>query len=131
MATFCMLVAFLFGCLAYVAAGWSPEALPEREKLGAFLVEHKDWLTFFAAFLPAAGAALAGIRETGDFGKVAEHSTKTAAALSELQRKIARAEGELNLEETGDALLATARVLSADLAAWQSVYGHKRLDLPA
>ncbi len=32
---------------------------------------------------------------------------------------------------TADMLIETARVLSEDLAAWQELYGRKRLNLPA
>ena len=91
----------------------------------------KDVATFVAAFLPALAAALAGIRETGDFRKVSARSSKTTAALLELQQETARARSNLALAQTGDILLSTARVLTEDLAAWQSVYGQKRLELPA
>jgi hypothetical protein len=101
------------------------------EKLGGWLLRLKDYVTYLAAFLPALGAALAGIRETGDFEKVSERSTKTAASLQELQDEVARARRSLSLDETGDILLSTAQALAEDLSAWQSVYGHKRLELPA
>ncbi|MGO9234473.1 MAG: hypothetical protein ACLP4V_10515 [Methylocella sp.] len=99
--------------------------------LRAYLPRLEDIVIAIAAFLPALGAALAGIRETGDFGKVAERSAKTATALKELHQEVARAKRELALDETGDVLLSTAQVLTEDLATWQSVYGHKRLELPA
>lgn len=99
------------------------------------LAHLRGWLETYelcaGALLPAAGAAFAGIRETGDFRKVAEHSAKTAAALRDLHDEIDQAKRTLTLDESGDTLLSTARVLSEDLAAWQSVYGHKRLELPA
>jgi hypothetical protein len=106
------------------AASWQPP-------IDHWLQWLKDVVTFFAAFLPAAAAALAGIRETGDFRKVSARSTKTTAALLELQQEAARARTNLALAQTGDILLSTARVLTEDLAAWQSVYGQKRLELPA
>jgi hypothetical protein len=95
------------------------------------LEEYATVLTFFAAGLPAFGAAIAGIRETGDFEKVAERSRKTSLALADLSHVIANARRSLTLDETGDTLLTAAQVLTEDLAAWQSVYGHKRLELPA
>jgi hypothetical protein len=106
------------------AAAWEPP-------IDYWLQWLKDVVTFFAAFLPALAAALAGIRETGDFRKVSARSTKTTAALLELQQEAARARTNLALVQTGDILLSTARVLTEDLAAWQSVYGQKRLELPA
>ena len=110
--------------LGAFAASWEPP-------VGYLLQWLKDVVTFFAAFLPALAAALAGIRETGDFRKVSARSTKTSADLLELQQQAARARSNLALAQTGDILLSTARVLTEDLAAWQSVYGQKRLELPA
>jgi hypothetical protein len=88
-------------------------------------------ITFFAAFLPALGAAFAGIRETGDFEGFAERSAKTATALQDVKREVELAKRKLTLESTGTVLLSTAQVLTEDLSAWQSVYGRKRLNLPA
>jgi hypothetical protein len=110
--------------LGAFAASWEPP-------VDYLLQWLKDVVTFFAAFLPALAAALAGIRETGDFRKVSARSTKTSADLLELQQQAARARSNLALAQTGDILLSTARVLTEDLAAWQSVYGQKRLELPA
>jgi hypothetical protein len=39
--------------------------------------------------------------------------------------------GEADLDDTAELLIATARVLSEDIAAWQDLYGRKRLTLPA
>jgi hypothetical protein len=102
------------------------------EWLSHLLEESTNLLTLFAALLPAIGAAAAGVRETGDFGKVAERSAKTVEALAGLSRDIKKARhSTITLDQTGDILLTTAQVLTEDLAAWQSVYGHKRLELPA
>ena len=38
---------------------------------------------------------------------------------------------EIRLEATAETLIRTARVMSEDLAAWQDLYGRKRLMLPA
>jgi hypothetical protein len=109
----------------------SPQQVLSRiEKLGRFLIGAKTLVTFATAFLPALGAALAGIRETGDFGRFSERSIKTAASLEATQRDLGLASRKLSLDATGSVLLSTAQVLTEDLAAWQSVYGHKRLDLP-
>ena len=35
------------------------------------------------------------------------------------------------LTRTADTLIETVRVMSEDLAAWQELYGRKRLNLPA
>jgi hypothetical protein len=86
---------------------------------------------FFAALLPAAGAAFASIRETGDFNKVAMQSAATAANLQEMQDAFEQGLERLRFDHTDELLRRTAQVLTEDLSAWQSVYGHKRLELPA
>jgi hypothetical protein len=101
------------------------------ERLELCLFDLKNWVTFAAALLPALGAALAGIRDTGDFVRFSKRLAKTAASLHDLQHDAARAKRKLMLEVTGDVLLSTAQVLTEDLTARQSVYGHKRLQLPA
>lgn len=102
-----------------------------RHALGHALVVVKSGVTFLAAFLPAVGAALYGIRETGDFQGFSERATRTARKLEQLKFAVGPAKRKLRLESTTALLLATARILSEDLGAWQSVYGRKQLNLPA
>lgn len=99
--------------------------------LGAVLLAIKTYITVLAAMLPAFGAAIAGIRETGDFEGFAERAKKTAASLSEIEADIRQAKLSLELDATSNVLLATAQVLTEDVGTWQSIYGRKRLDLPA
>jgi hypothetical protein len=40
------------------------------------------------------------------------------------------ATNDITLDETAEMLLKTARVMSEDIAAWQELYGRKRLSLP-
>ncbi|MFI5014338.1 MAG: hypothetical protein ACHQAY_18535 [Hyphomicrobiales bacterium] len=101
------------------------------ENQGAWLVYAMSSITFLAAFLPMLGAVLGGIRESGDFDRFSARSDKTADALQELAAEVAHAKSKLRLETTLDVLFSTAQVLTDDLAAWQAVYGRKRLDLPA
>jgi hypothetical protein len=86
---------------------------------------------FVVALLPAVGAAVAGIRETGDFEGFAERSAKSHSALVDLKLDFDIARRRLTLESTSTVLLSTAEVLTADLTAWQSVYGRKRLNFPS
>jgi hypothetical protein len=86
--------------------------------------------TFCAVFLPALSAALASIRETGDFEGFALRSERTAEALEELRTKlIPMARKTVSLDETANVLFATAQVLTEDLTTWLALYGRKRLDL--
>jgi len=97
-----------------------------------FLFAAKPFLTFLSAGLPALGAAVAGIRVHGDFEESANRSARTLDQLAGLSDDYARtAKGDASLDDAADLLIATARVLSEDIAAWQDLYGRKRLTLPA
>jgi hypothetical protein len=87
-------------------------------------------VTFTVAFLPALGAALAGIRDTGDFQGSAHRSARTITALENLRFDLESAKRNVSLDESSTILVAIAQVLSEDLAAWQSIYSAKRLNLP-
>ena len=92
----------------------------------------KPWLLLFAAGLPALGAALAGIRVQGEFEDYKERSEHMVAELNALEATYeAQLRQQPQLEHTAELLIETARVLSEDLAAWQELYGRKRLNLPA
>jgi len=120
-ATGCVLVVYLGGLLALLLF----------ENLRNLLQDSRDFVTYVAAWFPALGGALAGIRETGDLAGGAALSVKTASALEDLKRDYAEAKRSLSLADTGDVLIATAQILTEDLSAWQSIYGRKRLTLPA
>jgi hypothetical protein len=92
----------------------------------------KPLLTFLSAGLPALGAAVAGIRVHGDFEASANRSARTLDQLAGLSDDYARtARSDASLGDTAELLIASARVLSEDIAAWQDLYGRKRLTLPA
>jgi hypothetical protein len=120
-ATGCVLAVYLGGLLALLLF----------ENLRNLLQDSRDVVTYVAAWFPALGGALAGIRETGDFAGSAALSAKTASALEDLKRDYAEAKRSLSLADTGDVLIATAQVMTQDLTAWRSIYGRKRLTLPA
>jgi hypothetical protein len=46
------------------------------------------------------------------------------------QEYAATIDRDITLDETAEMLLKTARVMSEDIAAWQELYGRKRLSLP-
>ena len=100
--------------------------------LESLLVGVKPFVTFLSAGLPALGAAVAGIRAHGDFEESSQRSVHMLDVLADLTEDYARAEaGAPHLDDTGELLIVTARVMSEDLAAWQDLYGRKRLALPA
>ena len=105
--------------------------LPEQQE-HTVLKLAKPWLLLFAAGLPALGAALAGIRVQGEFEDYKERSEHMIAELNALEATYeAQLRQQPQLDRTADILIETARVLSEDLAAWQELYGRKRLNLPA
>jgi len=96
------------------------------------LVWAKPWVTFLAAWLPALGAALAGIRVQGDFESSRDRSEAMLDALEDLAQDYRTAESRrIDLEETARMLIVTAQTMSEDVEAWQELYGRKRLTLPA
>jgi hypothetical protein len=104
--------------------------LPGLAMLGHVLSWAKGFVTFFAALLPALGASVFGIRETGDFEGFAKRAARTAEKLKQIKLDFAKARRRLTLETTDATLLATAQILSEDVGAWQSIYGRKQLNLP-
>jgi len=96
------------------------------------LLAAKPFVTFLSAGLPALGAAVAGIRVHGDFEASSKRSARTLDQLAGLSDDYARTtKGDADLDATAELLITTARVLSEDIAAWQDLYGRKRLTLPA
>ncbi len=97
--------------------------------LAAFLRRYE---ILFAAFLPAFGAALAGIRVQGEFEGGKERSEHMVDELVGLTRDYESATvPPVDLDETYALLVETAGVMSQDVAAWQELYGRKPLSLPA
>jgi hypothetical protein len=112
------------------AAAHDTAAAHRHEAFTHFLSWCTNFVTFFAALLPAAGAAVLGIRETGDFDGFAKRAARTADKLEEVKQDVAVAKQKLMMDTTTSVLLQTAQILSEDLGAWQSIYGRKRLNLP-
>jgi hypothetical protein len=86
--------------------------------------------TYFDVLLPAIGAALAGIRYTGEFKTFAEQSTDMLAALRASEHACAEAEKAPDLAHTLRVLGTLANVLSAETSRWRALYGRKHLVLP-
>ena len=124
-ATVLVLLIFLF-CWPFYRLGWPIK----RDVVENSALWISNLFTFFAAFLPALGAAFAGIRETGDFHGFAQRSARTVANLENRESDLARAKRTLALDDTRNVLVTTSQVLTEDLAAWQSLYSEKRLTLP-
>lgn len=139
-ATAVMLLLFLVGFVVWLALRFgveavtdapSPWAATRAAELLDLLHRAKPFLIVFAALLPAIGAAVAGIRFTGDFEGYADRSMLTASELIVLKSRYARAVDSLELDKTAAILIETARLMGEDIDGWQSLYTRKRLALPA
>jgi len=95
------------------------------------LLEIKPYVTFVAAFLPTLGAALAGIRFTGDFEGFAERSSETRAALEDLSIDLEKLRHHIDLVPATTALGNIASAMAEDVAGWRSLYGRKYLEIPS
>jgi hypothetical protein len=130
--TMWMLIGFLVVYGAYLTLTLIWPAPRIAGLLYGLLSIAKSGMIVFAAGLPALGAALAGIRVQGDFDGAAERSSRMVGELTALDRDYGTMiERPPQLDATADMLIETARVMSEDLAAWQDLYGRKRLNLPA
>jgi len=124
---------YTFGalCIGLVALVFIILLLPEHEEHDVLKLA-KPWLLLFAAGLPALGAALAGIRVQGEFEDYKERSEHMIAELNTLEAIYeSQLKHQPQLDRTAEILIETARILSEDIAAWQELYGRKRLNLPA
>jgi hypothetical protein len=130
--TFWMLVLFLAFYAAEVVSGHVMAKQEVAAWIDYALHGAKPWMILAAAGLPALGAAFFGIRVQGDFDGSKERSAHMTEALTSLKAGYQTAVREgVKLGDTADLLIAAARIMSEDLAAWQELYGRKRLTLPA
>jgi len=130
--TFWMLVLFLVIYSAEIISEHFTATHAVATWIDHALHSAKPWMILAGAGLPALGAALHGISVQGDFDGAKERSTRTEEALTSLKAgyQAAMTAGS-NLNDTADLLISAARIMSEDLAAWQELYGRKRLTLPA
>jgi len=92
----------------------------------------KPWELLFTAGLPAFGAALSSVRVHGEFETSAQRSALMIDSLTLLKKDYEAAmRRENDLDDTAESLISASRIMSEDLAAWEDLYGRKRLVLPA
>ncbi len=88
------------------------------------------FVTACTAFLPALGAAFAGIRFTGDFEGFAERSAQTGSQLDSLRQRYDFALDRLDFDISAGVVFESARIMAADINGWTSLYSRKHLTLP-
>jgi hypothetical protein len=92
------------------------------------LIAIKPYLVFSTVSVSSIGAALAAIRVHGDFEGSEERSARMIELLELLKLDYRKAlDRDIGRDETAEMLITTARIMSEDLAAWQELYGRKRL----
>ncbi|WP_429925442.1 DUF4231 domain-containing protein (plasmid) [Agrobacterium vitis] len=133
-----LLLAFLVGYgleqSALFSVGGHGGAAPEHGAPGGLLgllYASKAFVGFFGAALPALGAALSGIRFTGEFETLGSRSEAMAFSLFDLRRRYGELIRTPDFDHSAATLMETAAILSADIDDWKTLYTHKRLSLPA
>lgn len=106
-------------------------AAPYSGFITDFLYACKVTVGVLAAALPALGAALSGIRFTGEFETFAGRSQAMAMALFDLRKDYAALARAPDFDHATGVVLETAAILSSDIEDWKTLYTHKRLSLPA
>jgi hypothetical protein len=132
--TFVILMIFLAGFVEeYYFGAMQVAGGKTSTALGYVAYVLRPRMLFFTAGLPALGAALAGIRVHGDFESSEQRSALMIDSLTSLKVDYeSTMAGEVgDLDDTAESLIAASRVMSEDLAAWEELYGRKRLVLPA
>ena len=87
-----------------------------------------NWLVVLTAGLPAAGAALFGMRGHGEHLLQASRSAESAAALRENARRLSEID---DIEGLARELQATSFIMLADLNEWTTAYSERSLEVPA
>jgi hypothetical protein len=117
-----LLILFLF-----LGAYWIS---PADSSVATDLFRIAPIVTALTAFLPALGAACAGIRFTGDFEGDAERSARTGAQLDKLQQRYEVALDRLDFDASAAVVFESARIMATDINGWTSMYCRKHLSLP-
>ncbi|MBI3797857.1 MAG: DUF4231 domain-containing protein [Deltaproteobacteria bacterium] len=91
---------------------------------------HSPWLTLFAAVFPAFGAGAYGIRNQGEFQRVADRSESMSNRLKETVARLLSPGLTLSSSVLGQVAEATADIMTAELLDWRIVFRVKIPELP-
>ena len=97
----------------------------------AWVYQLKPWVSIIAAGLPAVGAALGGIKFTGEFRSTALRSTAMVSAIDDLEERYDAMLRGTKFKDARRLLLSTASVLAEDINAFRAIFGQRNLTLPA
>jgi len=85
-------------------------------------------IVVLTAGLPAAGAAVFGMRGHGEHLLQANRSAESAAALRQNAKRLAQID---DIEELAEELQTTSYIMLADLNEWTTTYSERSLEVPA
>jgi len=88
----------------------------------------KPWVTFLGGTLPVLGAAIFGIRATGDFRSSARQSKRMLAELERLRGIVDAELAEPRRQDVVRVLGLASRVISEDLKLWGMIYSERALE---
>jgi hypothetical protein len=97
----------------------------------AWIYQLKPYVSIIAAGLPAIGAALGGIKFTGEFRSTALRSTSMVRAIDDLEERYDAMLRGTKFNDARHLLLRTASVLTEDINAFRAIFGQRNLTLPA
>jgi len=90
----------------------------------------KATTTFVGGGFPALGAALFGIRATGDFKVAGEQAHRTLVELESLKDRLESLRTDPTQERTSLVLTMLTRDLATDMRDWAKIYRLRELNLP-
>jgi hypothetical protein len=90
----------------------------------------KAMTTFVGGAFPALGAALFGIRATGDFMVAGDQARRTLVELEALKDRLAALKSDPSQERVSLLLTMLTRVLATDIRDWAKIYRLRELILP-
>lgn len=88
---------------------------------------YKPLATLLGATLPVVGAAIFGIRATGDFRSSAQQSRRMVAELEQLARSLNARRGSPDRQSVRRLLGQVSLTLSDDLRIWRLIYSEREL----
>ena len=89
----------------------------------------KSIVTVFGAGLPAFGAALFGVKATGDFKAAAEQAKRTLTKLNSLKPELEREQKNPTSDSSLRLLSKLTGTLTTDLREWANIYELRELSL--
>jgi hypothetical protein len=131
----------LAGFVAAVGWHWFDQARTKGEHAFAFTEDEggpmawiyaiKSWVSIIAAGLPALGAALGGIKFTGEFRSTALRSTAMASEIDDLEECHDAMLRGTKFKDARHLLLSATSVLAEDIKAFRAIFGQRDLTPPA